>query len=97
MGGPDGRRAPDGPLVETVEDKLELMAAGDAVAITPAGAMATYNRPDLTTIPLEGLEPAHVVLATRAGDRSRLVTAFRTAAQAHLSGPTDAGGLPSHG
>ncbi|WP_206307140.1 hypothetical protein [Streptomyces sp. F001] len=43
-----------------------------------------------------GVERAHLVLATRAGDRSRLVTVFRTAARAHLSGPTDAGGLPSH-
>ena len=84
---PDGRRAPEGPLVETVEDKLELVAAGDAVAVVPAGAMATNSRPDLTTIPLEGVEPGHVVLATRADDRGRLVTAFRAAAQAHLTSP----------
>ncbi|WP_326623826.1 LysR substrate-binding domain-containing protein [Streptomyces decoyicus] len=93
---PDGRRAPEGPLAETVEDKLELVAAGDAVAITPAGAMATYNRPDLTTIPLEGVEPGRVVLATRSDDRSRLITAFRTAAQAHLTGPPHAAGPASH-
>jgi len=29
----------------------------------------------------------HVVLATRAGDRSRLVAAFRKSAQACLTGP----------
>jgi DNA-binding transcriptional LysR family regulator len=69
-----------------VEDKLEFVAAGDAVAVVPAGAAATYCRPDLTTIPLEGVEPGHVVLATRADDHSRLVTAFRAAAQAHLTG-----------
>jgi hypothetical protein len=34
-------------------------------------------------IPLHGVEPTHVVLATRAGDRSRLVAAFRKAAQEH--------------
>jgi hypothetical protein len=44
-------------------------------------------RPDLTTIPLHGVEPSHVVLATRAGDRGRLVGAFRKCAQAHLTGP----------
>ena len=44
-------------------------------------------RPDLTTIPLHGVEPSHVVLATRADDRSRLVAAFRTCAEAHLTGP----------
>ncbi len=30
---PDGRPAPDGPLVEDLEDKLELIADGQAVAI----------------------------------------------------------------
>ena len=44
-------------------------------------------RPDLTTVPLEGVEPSHVVVATRAGDRGRLVTAFRRCAQAVLTGP----------
>ena len=44
-------------------------------------------RPDLTTIPLHGVEPSHVVVATRAGDRGRLVGAFRKCAQAHLTGP----------
>jgi DNA-binding transcriptional LysR family regulator len=80
---PDGTRAPDGPLVNAIEDKLELIAAGQAVAIVPAGIAF---RPDVTTIPLHDVEPSHVVLATRAGDRSRLVTAFRKCAQAHLSG-----------
>jgi DNA-binding transcriptional LysR family regulator len=81
---PDGSRAPDGPFVEAVEDKIELIAAGQAVAIIPAGG---HVRPDLTTIPLYGVEPGHVVLATRAGDRSRLVAAFRSSAQACLTGP----------
>jgi DNA-binding transcriptional LysR family regulator len=81
---PDGTRAPDGPLVETVEDKFEFVAAGQAVAIVPAGGS---HRADLTTIPLHGVEPIHVVLATRADDHSRLVAAFRKSAHAHLTGP----------
>jgi hypothetical protein len=44
-------------------------------------------RPDITTVPLEGVEPSHVVLASRSGDRSRLVAAFRKLAEAHLTGP----------
>jgi DNA-binding transcriptional LysR family regulator len=84
---PDGRPAPDGPLVEAVEDKLEFIAAGQAVAIVSAGLRADSLRPDLTTIPLHGVEPSHVVLATRAGDHSRLVAAFRKSAEAHLTGP----------
>ena len=84
---PDGRPAPDGPLVDAIEDKNELIAAGQAVAIVPGGLPAGANRPDLTTIPLHGVEPSHVVVATRAGDRGRLVAAFRRAARDCLTGP----------
>ena len=82
---PDGRPAPDGPLVRAAADKIELVAAGQAVAIVPASAGG--GRPDLTTVPLEGVEPTHVVVATRAGETNRLVTAFRRCAQAHLTAP----------
>jgi DNA-binding transcriptional LysR family regulator len=74
---PGGAPAPDGPLVDTIEDKLELVAAGQAVAIVPAALHTGSLRPDLTTVPLDGVEPGRVVLATRSDDRSRLVAAFR--------------------
>ena len=90
---PDGSPAPDGPFVEAIEDKLELIAAGQAVAIIPAGVRTDSPRPDLTTVPLYDVEPSHVVLATRAGDRSRLVAAFRKSAQALLTGPAPAAGV----
>jgi hypothetical protein len=45
----------------------------------------------VTTVPLDGVEPSHVVLATRAGDNNRLLAAFRKAAEAHLTGPAPAG------
>lgn len=83
---PDGSRAPDGPLLDGIEDKFELIAAGEAVVIVPGFDYGNGFRPDLTTVPLEGVEPSHVVLATRAGDRSRLVAAFGKYAQAHLVG-----------
>jgi DNA-binding transcriptional LysR family regulator len=86
---PDGSPAPDGPLVDAIEDKLELIAGGQAVAIVPGGRPADRPRPDLTTIPLHGVEPSHVVLATRAGDRSRLVAAFRKSAHDCLTGQND--------
>jgi DNA-binding transcriptional LysR family regulator len=82
---PDGSPAPDGPLVQAIEDKNELIAAGQAVAIIPGGNVTT--RPDLTTIPLHDVEPSRIVLATRADDRRRLVAAFRKSAQALLTGP----------
>jgi DNA-binding transcriptional LysR family regulator len=83
---PDGRRAPDGPFIEALEDKFEVIASGEAVAIS-AGMNGNSLRPDITTVPLRGVEPCHVVVATRAGDRSRLVAAFRKLAEAHLTGP----------
>lgn len=86
---PDGRRAPDGPFIDALEDKFELIASGQAVAIT-AGVHGNGVRPDITTVPLEGVEPSHVVLACRAGDRSRLPAAFRKIAEAVLTGPAPA-------
>jgi DNA-binding transcriptional LysR family regulator len=84
---PDGRRAPDGPFIDALEDKFEVIAAGQAVAITAGGSHISALRPDLTTIPLEGVEPSHVVVACRADDRSRLVAAFRKLAEAHITAP----------
>ena len=44
-------------------------------------------RPDLTTIPLHGVPPSHVILATRGADHGRLVAAFRRSALDCLTGP----------
>ncbi|WP_292976076.1 LysR family transcriptional regulator [Mycobacterium sp.] len=84
---PDGRRAPGGPVIEALEDKFEVIAAGQAVAITASGPHIGALRPDLTTIPLEGVEPSHVVVACRADDRNRLVAAFCKLAAQHLAAP----------
>lgn len=45
----------DGPTLGSLEDKAELIASGELVAIVPAG-LSSY-RPDLTEIPLHGVEP----------------------------------------
>ena len=89
---PDGTPAPDGPLVNAVEDKLELIAAGQAVAIVSAGLRADSLHPDLTTVTLVDVDPSHVVLATRASDRGRLVAAFRKIAKDCLTGSLEAFG-----
>ncbi|MFD7668503.1 LysR family transcriptional regulator [Streptomyces sp. NPDC059788] len=86
---PDGRPAPDGPFIDALEEKFELIAAGEAVAVA-AGARAATMRPDVTTVPLHGVEPSRVLLATRAGDSGRLVAAFRESARARLTGPVPA-------
>ena len=84
---PDGRRAPDGPIVDALEDKFEVIAAGDAIAITAVPNGHQMMRADLTIVPLEGVEPCHVVLAARAGERNRLVSGFRKIAMSLLTGP----------
>jgi hypothetical protein len=67
------------------------IAAGQAVAIVSAGLRAGSLHPDLTTIFLDDVDPSHVVLATRADDRSRLVAAFRKHAQDCLTGSAASG------
>src|ERR1700744_1991929 len=52
---PDGRRAPDGPFIDAVEDKFELIASGQAVAVT-ADWRGNTVRPDITTVALEGVD-----------------------------------------
>jgi DNA-binding transcriptional LysR family regulator len=52
---PDGRGAPDGPLIEALKDKFELIAAGQAVAI--AAGFHEVLRPDITAVPLEDVDP----------------------------------------
>ncbi|MEV5875239.1 LysR family transcriptional regulator [Streptomyces sp. NPDC052101] len=86
---PDGRPAPDGPYVDGFEDKFELVASGQVLAIT-AGVPGVHIRPGLTTIPLLGVAPSQVALATRADDDGRLLAAFRRAAQSLLTGPDEA-------
>jgi DNA-binding transcriptional LysR family regulator len=79
---PDGTPAPDGPLVAELEEKLELVAAGAAVALAPRQSAV---RRDVIAIPVRGVEPSAVVLATREHDRTPLVQAFSSAARALIT------------
>ncbi|GAA2205529.1 LysR family transcriptional regulator [Nonomuraea monospora] len=100
---PDGSPAPGGPVIEAIEDKFELIATGEAVAIAAAVPTMARYRSDIVAIPLRGVEPSHVVLATRAGERNRLVAAFRKAAGQTLTswraapGSSEAAGGPAGG
>lgn len=85
---PDGSTAPDGPTITALEDKFEVVAAGEAVVVA-AGASARM-RPDLVAIPLVGVEPSHVVLATRSGERNRLIADFASLAEEHITSPPEA-------
>lgn len=83
---PDGSLAPEGPIIDALEDKFEVIASGQAISLS-AGKHGNAFRSDVVAIPLTGVEPSHVVLATRADDRSRLVAAFRKIAQSTLTAP----------
>jgi DNA-binding transcriptional LysR family regulator len=74
---PDGVAAPSAPVgYESFEDKLDLVAEEGAVLILAAGDRRPRLRPDLTTVPIEDVEPVRVVLATRAADDHPLITDF---------------------
>ncbi len=73
---PDGRPAPDGPVLDDKADLFDFIAGGDAVLIVPADSRAPDLQPELTTVPLRGVEPSEVALARRVGDAGPLVSAF---------------------
>lgn len=73
-----------GAVVESFEDRMELVASGQAVAVVPVGDRRSTVRPDLATVALDGFPPSSVVVATRVDDGNPLVTDFVAAAQALL-------------
>ncbi|MGW0712765.1 hypothetical protein ACWD4G_43715 [Streptomyces sp. NPDC002643] len=79
-------------MIDTVQDKLEPVAAGQAAAITAEAHIHTLC-PDLTTVPVADVEPSRVVLAARRDDpeRAGLVAAVRRYARARLSPRSPAG------
>jgi DNA-binding transcriptional LysR family regulator len=74
-----------GPIDESAEDRIELVASGQAVAVVPAGDRRGSLRADLVTVPVEGVAASRVVVATRVGDPNPLVTEFVDAASTHLT------------
>jgi DNA-binding transcriptional LysR family regulator len=76
-------REPDRPAVpriHSVEEKLELVAAGAGISVIPASTAAFYTRPDVVGIPVEDIGPNHVGLAWLSKRRSALIDAFLDAA-----------------
>lgn len=82
----DGRPAPAGAVIaHSFEDKLELVANGQAIAIQPAGDRRFTLRADIAAIPIDGIDPCTVVIATRDDERDALVEEFRESARSHLT------------
>ncbi|RSN19893.1 LysR family transcriptional regulator [Amycolatopsis sp. WAC 01416] len=83
---PDDEPAPLGPTVaETYDDKLEAIVEGTAIAVIPAHDRRFTLRPDLVTVPIDGIERCQVVVATRAADTNPLVSEFVQFAESLLS------------
>jgi DNA-binding transcriptional LysR family regulator len=77
----------DVPPIESYEDKLELVASGEAIAVLPIGDRRSSLRPNLVTVPIEGAPPSQVVLISRKGDPNPMIKNLRLAAKAVLTAP----------
>ncbi|MEU5247500.1 LysR family transcriptional regulator, partial [Streptomyces asoensis] len=75
----------DVPPIESYEDKLELVASGQAIAVLPVGDRRSSLRPDLVTVPMEGAPPSQVVLVSREGDPNPMIRRLRLAAEAVMT------------
>lgn len=73
---PDGSLPVPGPMVETVPEKLAVVATGVAVTFVPRSASDAYTHPDVVWVPVADIEDSQVALAWVAGRRRRLLSAF---------------------
>jgi DNA-binding transcriptional LysR family regulator len=60
----------------TVEEKLELVAVGQGIAIFPLSTAQFYRRPDIRFTPVTDLAPTEVHLGWEHGRTSRLIDEF---------------------
>ncbi|MEV0953572.1 LysR substrate-binding domain-containing protein [Promicromonospora sp. NPDC050249] len=70
------RRGPARSLSRTVEEKLELVAVGQGIAILPLSTAQFYRRGDVRFVPVTDLPPTEVHLGWEQGRKSRLIAAF---------------------
>ncbi|WP_337060112.1 LysR family transcriptional regulator [Kineococcus sp. G2] len=77
---PDGRRPRVEPAAGTLEEVLDLCAAGMAVNIAGATVARGYARPDLRFVPVRDVPDVTVALVQRAGDPGRALAALERVA-----------------
>jgi DNA-binding transcriptional LysR family regulator len=65
-----------GPEATTIDEWLEIIAAGNGVSLTPASTERFYGRPGVAFVPVTGVETSTVVVAWRKGPINPLVAAF---------------------
>jgi DNA-binding transcriptional LysR family regulator len=66
-----------GPVIHTIAELLEQVAAGQGVAISSALLQDAYLRHDVAFVPVTDVEPSEVMLCTRPEDRSPRVELLR--------------------
>jgi DNA-binding transcriptional LysR family regulator len=77
-----GPAAPQGPEINDINQLLDAVALGGAVAYVPVSLADQLRRKELRFVPVSDLSPSHVVAAWPDTSRSSTVAAFvRTAAE----------------
>jgi DNA-binding transcriptional LysR family regulator len=71
-----------GASVAQLDECMEAVISGRAIAFTPVSTLRYYARPGLTTIPVVDIPPSEVVIAWRTDDPSELVRDFVETARA---------------
>ncbi|MGA5820669.1 LysR family transcriptional regulator [Kitasatospora sp. NPDC094028] len=64
------------PRADTVEEKLEYVAAGEGMVVLPWSMAAFYTRSDVVHVPVSDVAPHRVCLAWAAGRTSPLLVEF---------------------
>ncbi|HEU0236167.1 MAG TPA: LysR substrate-binding domain-containing protein [Candidatus Limnocylindrales bacterium] len=76
---------PVGPVIRTADEWVTAVEAGRGAAFTIPAVMQNFATARIRTIPIEGLSPAHLLLAWRAKSRDPLLAAFVSRANALLA------------
>ena len=74
------------PIFQSVEEKLEHVAAGNGISVLPLSTATFYTRPDVVAVPVEDIGPNHVCLAWTATRRSKAIHDFADVAISELNG-----------
>jgi DNA-binding transcriptional LysR family regulator len=92
---PDGRRPRRGPAVDNLEEKLQHVAAGGVISFLPACVAAAVVQPGVAYVPVSDIPPVSICLASKAGDPSPLVAAFRACVNDARPRPASVTGVTS--
>lgn len=83
---PDGTSPRRGPTARSLDEMLEMCAAGLGVNLSPASVGTYNNRPDLRFVPVENIPPAQVTLCRLREPRHPDVPAFERVALTVVGG-----------